>query len=125
MRKAAAAGFGLRIYYTTRYTGSFQTGWYCRHEKGITLYKSPDMTKVKLNFFQYCACKAAIFLICLYQILVSPFTGGRAVCRFTPTCSEYTKQAIKRHGLGKGIRLGAIRISRCRPGGGFGYDPVP
>jgi putative membrane protein insertion efficiency factor len=66
-----------------------------------------------------------LFLINLYQLLVSPFTGGRAVCRFTPTCSEYTKQAIGKHGAIRGVIMGAKRISRCRPGGGFGYDPIP
>lgn len=66
----------------------------------------------------------AIFLIKIYQAAISPFTGGRAVCRFTPTCSEYTKQAIERHGILRGGWMGIRRISRCRPGGGFGYDPV-
>lgn len=69
--------------------------------------------------------KFAIFLIKIYQILISPLTGGRATCRFIPTCSEYTKQAITKHGTLRGIWLGIKRISRCRPGGGFGYDPVP
>ena len=69
--------------------------------------------------------KLALFLIKAYQVAVSPLTGGRAVCRFTPTCSEYTKQAIEKHGVVRGIGLGMRRISRCRPGGGFGFDPVP
>lgn len=69
--------------------------------------------------------KFALFMIDVYQMLISPFTGGRAACRFTPTCSEYTKQAIKKYGIIRGSALGARRISRCRPGGGFGYDPVP
>lgn len=69
--------------------------------------------------------KFALFIIDVYQMLISPFTGGKAACRFTPTCSEYTKQAIKKYGIIRGIAMGARRISRCRPGGGFGYDPVP
>lgn len=69
--------------------------------------------------------KIAIFFIKIYQVAISPFTGGRAVCRFTPTCSEYTRQAIEKHGVWRGGWLGIKRISRCRPGGGFGYDPVP
>lgn len=67
----------------------------------------------------------AVALIKFYQILISPIIGGRAVCRFTPTCSEYTVQAVQKHGVFRGIILGIRRISRCRPGGGFGYDPIP
>ncbi|MCU0429389.1 MAG: membrane protein insertion efficiency factor YidD [Cytophagaceae bacterium] len=59
----------------------------------------------------------------LYQILLSPLFPN--ACRFTPTCSEYTAQAIQKHGPWKGVWLGIRRISRCRPGGGHGYDPVP
>jgi putative membrane protein insertion efficiency factor len=66
----------------------------------------------------------AIFLINAYQLVISPLTGGRAVCRFTPTCSEYTKQAIQKYGAFRGAWLGLKRMSKCRPGGGFGYDPV-
>ncbi|MBO7052885.1 MAG: membrane protein insertion efficiency factor YidD [Alphaproteobacteria bacterium] len=61
----------------------------------------------------------------LYQICISPFIGGRCACRFVPTCSEYTRQAIDKYGLIHGIWMGIKRISRCRPGGGCGYDPVP
>ena len=69
--------------------------------------------------------KLFLFFIKLYQIVISPLTGGRAICRFSPTCSEYTRQAIEKHGIRKGLSLGMRRIIRCRPGGGFGYDPVP
>ncbi|MCL2749344.1 MAG: membrane protein insertion efficiency factor YidD [Alphaproteobacteria bacterium] len=68
--------------------------------------------------------KIALFLIKLYQLIVSPLFGGRAVCRFTPTCSEYAKQAVEKHGALRGGWMAIKRISRCRPGGGFGYDPV-
>jgi len=64
-------------------------------------------------------------LIWVYQHFISPAFGGRAVCRFTPTCSEYTKTAILRYGLIRGTYMGIRRILRCRPGGGFGFDPVP
>lgn len=69
--------------------------------------------------------KVAISLVRIYQCAISPFTGGRAVCRFTPSCSEYTRIAIMRYGIFRGTWLGIKRIARCRPGGGFGYDPVP
>lgn len=46
------------------------------------------------------------------------------MCRFTPTCSEYTIEAIEEYGVIKGIKLGIKRILRCRPHGGFGFDPV-
>lgn len=83
------------------------------------------MTDKNTNPILYLIRKFATGLIKVYQVLISPFTGGRAVCRFTPTCSEYTKQAIEKHGIIRGGWLGIKRISRCRPGGGFGYDPVP
>jgi putative membrane protein insertion efficiency factor len=69
--------------------------------------------------------KIAICMVRMYQYAISPIIGGRNVCRFTPTCSEYTKQAIEKYGIVRGIKMGIKRISRCRPGGGFGYDPVP
>jgi uncharacterized protein len=47
------------------------------------------------------------------------------VCRFTPSCSEYTAQALLTHGTWRGLRLGAGRLLRCRPGGARGADPVP
>lgn len=69
--------------------------------------------------------KIAAIMIDIYQAGISPFTGGKAACRFTPTCSEYTKQAIAKYGIIRGGVMGAKRISRCHPKGGFGYDPVP
>ena len=69
--------------------------------------------------------KFAICMVHIYQCAISPIIGGRNACRFTPTCSEYTKQAIEKYGVVRGIKMGVNRISRCRPGGGFGYDPVP
>lgn len=66
-----------------------------------------------------------VFMIRIYQCVISPVFGGRAVCRFTPTCSEYAKIAITRYGLIRGTIMGIRRILRCRPGGDFGFDPVP
>jgi len=64
-----------------------------------------------------------VFLIRFYQVCISPFTP--ASCRFTPTCSHYTLEALKKHGLIKGSWLGIKRISKCHPWGKSGYDPVP
>ncbi|MEC8702766.1 MAG: membrane protein insertion efficiency factor YidD [Bacteroidota bacterium] len=60
--------------------------------------------------------------IILYQRLLSPILPSS--CRFTPTCSEYTKQAIIKYGIIKGTFLGIKRISKCHPWGKSGYDPV-
>ena len=69
--------------------------------------------------------KIGCVMVRVYQLCISPFIGGRAACRFVPTCSEYTRQAIQKYGLFRGVWMGVKRISRCRPGGGCGYDPVP
>ncbi|MBD5388782.1 membrane protein insertion efficiency factor YidD [bacterium] len=69
--------------------------------------------------------RLAMGLIRVYQTALSPLIGGRAACRFTPSCSEYTAQAIARYGVIRGVAMGVRRIMRCRPGGGCGYDPVP
>lgn len=58
-----------------------------------------------------------------YQLYISPLLGPS--CRFTPTCSEYARQAILKHGPLKGLYLAVRRLLRCHPWGGSGYDPVP
>ncbi len=67
--------------------------------------------------------KLALWAIRMYQASLSPYLGGS--CRFSPSCSSYTHQAISAHGVGRGVWLGARRLARCRPFGGQGYDPVP
>lgn len=64
-----------------------------------------------------------IALIKIYQWVVSPILGPK--CRFTPTCSQYAAEALKKHGVLKGLWLAVKRVSRCHPWGGSGYDPVP
>jgi len=64
-----------------------------------------------------------LVLIRLYQWFISPLMGAK--CRYTPTCSQYTVEALKKHGLLKGGRLAVKRIASCGPWGGHGYDPVP
>lgn len=58
-----------------------------------------------------------------YQRYISPLKPP--TCRFTPTCSTYAIQAIRKHGPFKGLALAVWRILRCNPWGGSGYDPVP
>lgn len=62
-------------------------------------------------------------LVQLYRIAISPWLGAN--CRFEPTCSEYTLEALRTYGAFKGGWLAAKRIGRCHPWGGTGYDPVP
>ncbi|MBI1341891.1 MAG: membrane protein insertion efficiency factor YidD [Terrimonas sp.] len=64
-----------------------------------------------------------IALIKVYQWVISPWLGPS--CRFTPTCSHYAAEALKKHGVLKGLWLSLKRISKCHPWGGSGYDPVP
>ena len=65
---------------------------------------------------------SVISLINLYRYLISPLLGNN--CRFLPTCSEYTKEAIIEFGLIKGIILGFKRIIKCHPWGKSGHDPI-
>ena len=62
-------------------------------------------------------------LVRFYQAAISPFTP--ATCRFEPTCSSYTIQALEKYGLFKGGWLAIKRIFSCHPWGKSGYDPVP
>jgi hypothetical protein len=64
-----------------------------------------------------------VVLVKLYQNLISPLTP--ATCRYQPTCSHYTLEALQKHGLFKGGMLSIKRIFSCHPWGGSGYDPVP
>lgn len=61
--------------------------------------------------------------IFFYRNCISPFTPPS--CRYTPTCSQYAVEAIRKHGPFKGLWLAVKRILRCHPWGGSGYDPVP
>ena len=64
-----------------------------------------------------------ILLVRFYQVAISPLKPP--TCRFSPTCSTYALEALKKYGLLKGGRLALRRIMRCHPWGGSGYDPVP
>jgi len=69
-----------------------------------------------------------LFLINLYQQIfskrINPALFGNQSCRFEPSCSEYSRQAVEKFGVKKGLWLSLKRISACRPGGGYGFDPV-
>ena len=71
--------------------------------------------------------RAIVTILCapirLYQRCISPLTPP--ACRFTPTCSQYALEALRKHGPLRGLYLAVRRILRCHPWGGSGYDPVP
>lgn len=71
--------------------------------------------------------RGVVLLLCLpirfYQLCISPLTPPS--CRYTPTCSAYAIEALRKHGPLRGSWLALRRILRCHPWGGSGYDPVP
>lgn len=84
------------------------------------MYNMQILKKNSLKILNY----IFLFPIYFYKIVISPFFPS--CCRFTPTCSEYTIQAIKKFGVVKGIIMGIIRISKCHPFSKYyGWDPLP
>ena len=71
-----------------------------------------------MNIFTYILIK----FIEIYKYLISPFIGPS--CRYLPTCSEYSIEALKTYGLSKGLMLSLKRIMSCHPWGNSGFDPV-
>lgn len=67
--------------------------------------------------------RGILLLIRLYRVAISPMLPP--ACRYTPTCSAYAEEAVRRFGAGRGSWLAARRLARCHPWGGSGYDPVP
>jgi len=67
--------------------------------------------------------RAALALIRGYKVLISPYFAGS--CRFLPTCADYAAEAIRHHGLGRGVWLATKRLARCHPLCAAGHDPVP
>lgn len=82
-----------------------------------------DATPYKRNFFSRITGGLMIVFIRIYQYTLSPLFGP--ACRYTPSCSQYGLEAIRRHGPIRGGWLTIKRIGRCNPWGGHGHDPVP
>lgn len=78
------------------------------------------MTKISLLLKRF-----TLQLLEVCYLFVRPLLGPRGVCRFTPTCSQYAKQAISKYGVLKGGYLATRRILKCHPFHAGGYDPVP
>jgi len=81
------------------------------------------MTRWERSGFMSPLSMLAIGAIKLYQLLISPLLGKR--CRFYPTCSQYSIEAIKKYGFFKGSLLSFKRIVKCGPWHPGGYDPLP
>jgi putative membrane protein insertion efficiency factor len=64
-----------------------------------------------------------IWFVKFYKVAISPYLGSN--CRYTPTCSTYTIEALQKHGILYGGWLSIKRIVSCNPWGGHGHDPVP
>ncbi len=77
----------------------------------------------KRNYLKKILIYPFVLLIKGYQLLISPILPS--TCRYNPTCSHYSAEALKKHGLFKGGMLALKRIGSCHPWGGSGYDPVP
>ncbi|HMW94415.1 MAG: membrane protein insertion efficiency factor YidD [Chitinophagales bacterium] len=77
-----------------------------------------------MNIFIKIITYPFILIVLFYRITLSPMMGyGK--CRYQPTCSKYTLDALQKYGLFKGGWLAIKRILSCHPWGGSGYDPVP
>jgi putative membrane protein insertion efficiency factor len=75
-----------------------------------------------LSWFLFSVRAAAFALLRAYKLFVSPLLPS--ACRFYPTCSDYMREAIEKHGVVKGVGLGLRRLSRCHPFHEGGFDPV-
>lgn len=81
-----------------------------------------DRSRLNIPLFPMLA-RLLILPIRFYQLCISPMFPS--ACRFTPTCSQYAIEALRKHGAVRGLWLALRRLSRCHPWGGSGYDPVP
>lgn len=78
---------------------------------------------IVVTFIKRVFTSVLIGVVKFYQFAISPFTP--AVCRYTPTCSTYCLQALRKYGPIKGLYLSLKRVLSCNPWGGHGEDPVP
>jgi hypothetical protein len=91
-------------------------------ENFISIFGNMNINNLIRKFFQLLALPL-ILIIKIYQLIISPLFPPS--CRFTPTCSHYSIEALKKYGILKGSWLSFKRIIRCHPWGGSGFDPVP
>ena len=75
-----------------------------------------------MNLIMRLLVQTLLVFLKIYQGMISPFLPNS--CRYQPTCSEYSKQALLKYGLAKGLKLALKRISSCHPWGGSGHDPL-
>lgn len=90
---------------------------------GVHLHNEPALREIPITIGNLPRLPL-LALIRLYQLLISPALPS-GTCRFTPTCSHYSYQAIVKHGAIKGLGLSIWRVLRCQPFSRGGYDPVP
>jgi uncharacterized protein len=88
---------------------------------------APSIHSGTLVIARFIFRRALVLPIDLYALLISPLLMGHygPSCRFDPPCSAYARAAILRDGLVSGLPLALGRLLRCRPGGGYGFDPLP
>jgi putative membrane protein insertion efficiency factor len=75
------------------------------------------------QFLNFSIKRFILLLIAAYRTVASAWLGG--ACRFEPSCSAYASEAFQKHSFFTALKLSSSRIMKCRPGGGFGFDPVP
>ena len=85
-------------------------------------YKDEDLSDIGNDERLSLLTNIGLFPIKTYRVLRA---GRPSPCRYIPSCSEYAVQAITRFGVLRGWWMAVLRVTRCRPGGGFGFDPVP
>lgn len=95
----------------------------CGFGPGSSQAFSSSATRAHVRSASQMTSKAALALIRLYQLLVSPWLPPS--CRFLPTCSAYAYEAVEKWGVCRGAWYTLRRLMRCHPLGGHGYDPVP
>jgi putative membrane protein insertion efficiency factor len=88
---------------------------------GQDLIALHQMSSLKINW-RTLVISPFILLIKIYRLVISPWIGPR--CRYTPTCSRYAMDALRKYGIFKGLGKALKRISSCHPWGGSGYDPA-